>query len=171
MTPEQKVLYGRIFRFELDCPSALFPFSAKLAWEYRWSGVYTHRAIQEYKKFVFLVTIADQPLSPSTAIDRVWHYHLLYTHSYWDEFCGKILQRPLHHSPSSGEPEMGIEYYHQYCKTIELYRSYFGMPPEDIWNFPRLKTEHASFQWVDRRRYWLMRKLNWGAIAQKYLSP
>ncbi|MGB3295454.1 MAG: hypothetical protein WBB01_20920 [Phormidesmis sp.] len=48
MSPEQKVLYGQIFRFELDSPSARFPFSVKLAWEYRWSGVYTHRAIQEY---------------------------------------------------------------------------------------------------------------------------
>ena len=65
-------------------------------------GIYAYRVIQEYKKFVFLAMVADHIVSPSTNVDRAWHLHLLYTRSYWDEFCGKVLKKPLHHTPSSG---------------------------------------------------------------------
>ncbi|MFN5593735.1 MAG: glycine-rich domain-containing protein [Aphanizomenon sp.] len=156
MTPEQQNLYVQICQFELDQPSAYLPFSAKLAWEYQWTGIYTYRAIQEYKKFVFLVMVAGQTLSPSTTVDRVWHFHLLYTQSYWDKFCGEVLNRPLHHLPSIGGKEEGLKYHQQYCQTLELYRRYFGPPPSDIWNLPKVKTESASFQWVDRHQYWII---------------
>ena len=102
ITPTQAELYKRICDFKLDPPSAILPFSAKLAWEYQWTGIYTYRVIQEYKKFVFLAMVANHIVSPPTAIDRVWHLHLLYTHSYWDEFCDKVLKKRLHHSPSLG---------------------------------------------------------------------
>lgn len=59
MTPEQQNLYVQICQFDLDQPSAYLPFSAKLAWEYQWTGIYTYRAIQEYKKFVFLFSAKD----------------------------------------------------------------------------------------------------------------
>ncbi|ASC70583.1 hypothetical protein XM38_015230 [Halomicronema hongdechloris C2206] len=158
MTPDQKALYARICRFELDDPSASFPFSAKLAWEYQWSEIYTYRAIQEYKKFMFLATISDIDLSPSTVVDRVWHLHLLYTRSYWDEFCGKVLNKPLHHFPGSGGVDEGLKYYHQYCRTVDMYFNYFGAPPNDIWNRPKFKSEGTLFQWVDRRRCWIISK-------------
>ncbi|WP_017300392.1 glycine-rich domain-containing protein [Nodosilinea nodulosa] len=158
MTPEQQILYAKICRFKLDDPAADFPFSAKLAWEYQWTAMYTYRAIQEYKKFMFLAAIADQDLSPSTAVDRVWHLHLLYTRSYWDEFCGKVLNKTLHHFPGLGGVDEGLKYYAQYCQTLDFYRSYFGTPPEDIWNQPKFKSEEALFQWIDRQRYWIVRR-------------
>jgi len=170
MTPDQDDLYARICEFKLDQPSASFPFSAKLSWEYQWTGIYTYRAIQEYKKFVFLVMVADQALSPSTVVDRVWHLHLLYTQSYWDEFCGKVLHRSLHHVPSLGGKEEGLKYYHQYCRTLEIYRRYFGQPPADIWNPPKFRGEGVSFQWIDRHRYWIIPKLNILAVGQKCLA-
>ncbi len=49
MTPTQAELYKRICDFKLDPPSAILPFSAKLAWEYQWTQIYTYRVIQEYK--------------------------------------------------------------------------------------------------------------------------
>lgn len=160
MTPEQKDLYQRIRQFPLDDPSATFPFSMKLAWEYQWTGLYTYRAIQEYKKFIFLATIADRALTPSPAVDRVWHLHLLYTRSYWEDFCGGVLDRKLHHLPGSGRKEDGQKYYQQYCYTLELYEEYFGKPPLDIWNPPKLKGEAVSYQWVDRNRYWILPKIS-----------
>ena len=93
MTSAEADLYKRICDFKLEPPEAVFPFSYKLAWEYQWTGIYTYRVIQEYKKFVFLAMVADHIVSPPTAVDRVWHLHLLYTHSYWDEFCGQILKK------------------------------------------------------------------------------
>ena len=58
ITPTQAELYKWICEFKLDLPSAIFPFSAKLSWEYQWTGIYTYRVIQEYKKFVFLAMVA-----------------------------------------------------------------------------------------------------------------
>ncbi|MGP1384138.1 MAG: glycine-rich domain-containing protein [Thainema sp.] len=158
MLPEQKDLYARISQFQINEPHAPFPFSVKLAWEYQWSENYTYRAIEEYKKFMFLVATTDQELSPSTVVDRVWHLHLLYTHSYWNEFCQKIIQKNLHHYPAPGGVEAGLNYYQQYCQTLEFYRDHFGTPPPDIWNQPTFKSEGALFQWVDRVQYWIIPK-------------
>ena len=114
MNPAEQNLYKRICNFNLDTPISIFPFSHKLSWEYRWSEIYTIRVIQEYKKFVFLAMVADHVVSPSTPVDRVWHLHLLYTHSYWDKFCGEVLNKPLHHSPSLGGKEEGLKYHYFY---------------------------------------------------------
>lgn len=160
MSPKETVLYQQICDFELDSPEAIFPFSYKLAWEYQWTGIYTYRVIQEYKKFVFLAMVADHVVSPSTAVDRVWHLHLLYTHSYWEQFCGKILNKPLHHSPSLGGKQEGLKYRYYYQQTLETYQQYFGTPPSDIWCSPQLRGEQKSYQWVDRHQYWIIPKLN-----------
>ena len=82
MTPTQVELYAKIKKFKLDSLDDRRSFSAKLAWEYQWSQIYTLRAIQEYKKFLFLAMTADHIVSPSVVVDRVWHHHLLFTHSY-----------------------------------------------------------------------------------------
>ena len=82
MTPLQIDLYQKICNFKLDNPQAIYSFSDKLAWEYQWTKIYTYRVIKEYKKFIFLAMIAKHIVSPSTDVDRVWHLHLLYTHSY-----------------------------------------------------------------------------------------
>ena len=158
MTPEQKVLYGQIVRFKIDQPNVVCPFSVKLSWQYRWSGVFTHRAIREYKKFIFLVMVAEQRLSPPTVVDRVWHQHILYTRSYWDEFCGQVLKRPVHHTPGLGGEAEALKYYRQCDLALQLYRQYFGEPPSDIWNPPQIKVESLDYQWVNRARYWVVPK-------------
>jgi hypothetical protein len=170
MTPEQERLYIKICNFELDDSSADFPFSAKLAWEYQWTDVYIYRAIREYKRFMFLAATNSQELSPSTVVDRVWHLHLLYTRSYWDEFCGKVLDKTLHHFPGLGSVDEGLKYYYQYCRTLDLYRRYFGLPPGDIWNQPKFKSEEPLFQWVNRHQYWLLRKPEFLLKLQSRLS-
>jgi hypothetical protein len=42
----------------------------------------TDRAIGEYRRFLYLTQIAAHDLTPSKAIDSIWHLHLLYTQSY-----------------------------------------------------------------------------------------
>jgi hypothetical protein len=171
MKPAEQRLYERICNFKLDEPGAIFPFSHKLSWEYRWSEIYSIRVIQEYKKFVFLAMVADHVVSPSVPVDRVWHLHLLYTHSYWDKFCGEVLNKPLHHSPSLGGREEGLKYHHLYECTLATYRNYFGTPPSDIWNDPRLRSEPTTFQWLDPKQYWILpQPIYWlkDLISQKF---
>ena len=169
MNPLEAELYSKIKAFKLDFSNTIMPFSAKLAYEYRWSQVYTLRAIQEYKKFIFLAMVADHIVSPSAIVDRVWHHHLLFTHSYWDELCGKVLDKPLHHTLGFGGKEEAIKNYHLYELTIETYQRYFGTPPEDIWDHPPMRSKNPFYQWIDLNRYWIMpRPLYW--LKQKYLS-
>jgi hypothetical protein len=156
MTPVEADLYGKIKAFKLDHPNMLMPFSAKLAKEYGWSQVYTIRAIQEYKKFIFLAAIAEHIVSPSVIVDRVWHHHLLFTHSYWDDLCDKIIKKPLHHTLGFGGKEEAMKNYHLYEQTISTYQTYFGTPPDDIWESPPMRSNYPSYQWIDLDRYWMI---------------
>lgn len=98
----QRSLWAKIKNFELDDPDAAFSFTDRLARENGWRVEYTLRAMDEYKKFLFLLCIADHPLTPSDQIDQVWHLHLLYTESYWIDLCQRTIGRPLHHGPTRG---------------------------------------------------------------------
>ncbi|EDX84750.1 hypothetical protein S7335_2447 [Synechococcus sp. PCC 7335] len=158
MTPEQKLLYDQIVQFKLDQPGVLCPFSTKLAWQYGWSGVFTLRAIREYKKFIFLIMVSEQRLSPATVIDRVWHQHILYTQSYWIDFCEKLLKRQIHHTPGLGGEEEGMKYYRQCDRALTLYQQHFGDPPADIWNPPQTTVETLDYQWVNRAKNWVISK-------------
>ncbi|ULT23316.1 hypothetical protein KUH03_29530 [Sphingobacterium sp. E70] len=73
-------------------------------WPKKKTGLWTlqKKAIEEYKKFVYLCCILPDGASPSETVDKVWHMHLMYTQNYWEEFCPEILKRKLHHHPSKG---------------------------------------------------------------------
>jgi len=150
MTTQEFELYDKICKFQLDDPTAVYKLSTKLAWEYHWTEIYTLRAIHEYKKFVFLATIQSQIVSPSTTIDRVWHHHLLYTRSYWQDFCDEVLKKQLHHYPGGGGTAEFARDCQRYQSTLELYQSYFGESPTDIWDSPPLQSNHLDH----RNRYW-----------------
>jgi len=102
MTVEQKTLWDKLEEFQLDDFDSTFTFTDRLCRENGWKYEYSIRAINEYKKFIFLICISDHPLTPSDQIDQVWHLHLLYTRSYWTDFCQKTLGRQIHHGPTKG---------------------------------------------------------------------
>ena len=74
-------LRARIQGFPLDEPGSVFPFSARLARENGWSREYALRALEEYRRFVYLAMTAGHPVTPSEEVDEVWHFHLTYTRS------------------------------------------------------------------------------------------
>jgi hypothetical protein len=39
--------------------------------------------------------ISTHIVTPSEQVDQVWHLHLTYTRSYWDEFCPNVLGQPF----------------------------------------------------------------------------
>ena len=127
-------LWQRIQEFSLDAPSASFPFSKKLAKEEKWSLDFTKRAIDEYKKFVYLCCISPIGASPSEIVDKVWHLHLIYTQNYWEDFCPNVLKMNLHHHPSNGGNEESKKHYNWFLETLENYKTTFHQePPQDIW--------------------------------------
>ena len=56
-----------------------YGFLNRLAFETRWSKEFSLEALEEYKKFIYLLCRCNHPVTPSVEVDQVWHLHLLYT--------------------------------------------------------------------------------------------
>lgn len=131
---KDETLWNRIQSFSLDASDADFPFSKKLAKEERWTLDFAQKAIQEYKKFVYLCCILPNGASPSETVDKVWHMHLIYTQNYWEEFCPKVLKRSLHHHPSKGGFKEKNKHQKWFSDTLKNYRDVFQQEaPKEIW--------------------------------------
>lgn len=127
-------LWARIKDFSLDNPNVDFPFSKKLAKEENWTENFTKKAIEEYKKFVYLCCILPKGASPSEIVDKVWHMHLIYTQNYWEEFCPNILQQKLHHHPSKGGLNEKEKHENWFLETLKNYEEIFQEKvPGEIW--------------------------------------
>jgi hypothetical protein len=138
-------LWNRLQEFSLDAPNVDFPFSKKLAKEENWNVDFTKKAIEEYKKFVYLCCILPNGASPSEIVDKVWHMHLIYTQNYWEEFCPNILKRKLHHHPSKGGFAEKDKHQNWFSDTLKNYKKIFNQDaPEDIWNNTVKKNQHKK---------------------------
>lgn len=145
--------------FEIDPPDVEFPFAARLARENSWTQEYSHRVIFEYKRFVWLAMRSGHPVTPSEEVDEAWHLHLCYTRSYWDEMCGQILGRPLHHGPTQGGAAEGEKFVDWYERTLSSYRQYFGEePPADIWPSSEMRFRRPAVRKVDATANWIISK-------------
>src|SRR5580765_7144822 len=150
-------LWQRIVSFPIDSPGVHLPFSARLAKENGWTPEFTARAIEEYRRFAFLAMAAGHPVSPSDAVDQVWHFHLTYTDNYWKQFCAEILRGPLHHHTTEGGPAEHEKFKEWYRRTKKSYRDHFGEePPRDLWPGPD-ETKHRVTK-VDRATHWIIPK-------------
>jgi hypothetical protein len=161
-------LWNSIKAFRFDEDEVTFTFGERLARENQWTADFAKRAIEEYRKFLFLCCVSAQQITPSDVIDQVWHLHLTYTRSYWKRLCGEVLRKELHHNPTKGGREERDKFDSCYTRTFSLYENYFGSrPPAEMWpenNLRFAKTDHAR---VDRLKYWLIRRpaLNWRIAA------
>jgi hypothetical protein len=165
MTPNP-TLWQRLEAFQLDDPDAPFRFSDRLARENGWSAGFARRAVEEYKKFVYLAAVTRTPVTPSDIVDQVWHLHLTFTRSYWDEMCAQVLGKPLHHGPTKGGTAEDARYRRQYEETLALYGAEFGVDaPPSHWPSAEVRFDGAAHQrWIDRRTHWILRKPSWRAL-------
>lgn len=127
-------LWSKLQAFELDVTGDSLTFTRRLARENGWAPDFAARVVEEYRRFLFLAMRAGHPVTPSDEVDQAWHLHLVYTCSYWDELCGGVLGRPLHHGPTRGGKSEDTKYHDWYEKTLASYERVFGSaPPADIW--------------------------------------
>jgi hypothetical protein len=134
MNYKDQKLWDDIREFELDDDEAVYTFSDRLAKENKWTKGFALRAIEEYKKFMFLICTSHESRTPSDEVDKVWHLHLLYTRSYWKEFCGQVLKREVHHGPTRGGPQELDKFRNAYAETLQHYRDTFHIePPPALW--------------------------------------
>ncbi|WP_052055745.1 DUF2207 domain-containing protein [Myxosarcina sp. GI1] len=169
MNCEQQQLFAKIKAFSFDKPDTKYTFVRRLAHENNWNFEYARRAIEEYRKFAFLAVVAEHIVTPSEQVDRVWHLHLTYTHSYWNEFCTQLLDKPLHHQPSQGGSSETTKYKNLYCQTLDSYIKFFGdTPPIDIWSSPdiRFGSDLAS-KWINTEKNWIIPKPDFSFLLDR----
>ena len=127
-------LWSRLQAFELDPPGLTRTISARVAEEQGWTAAHTRRVVEEYRRFLLLTQVVGRPVSPSRAVDAVWHTHLLYSRDYWERLCGEVLGKPLHHDPNPGGADEEARHHTQYLDTLAAYERIFGeAPPADLW--------------------------------------
>lgn len=159
MNLQEKQLWDKIQQYSLDTIDASFPFSARLMRENGWTKEYTLEVIEEYKKFMFLVAVSGHPVSPSDPVDQVWHLHLIYTKSYWDEFCYGILGTAVHHNPTKGGKSERQKHVKMYDQTAESYQRYFGTSqPTHIWVNTQDLFKEIYYKRVNMHRNWVIAK-------------
>ncbi len=182
-TPEASTMWAKLQAFSPGTTEALYGYRHRLAKENNWSHVYADRVIEEYKRFLFLAVHAGHAVTPSEPLDQAWHLHLVYTRSYWQDLCGEILGRPLHHEPTTGGLSETAKFREQFARTIQSYRSFFGEdPPADIWltgdadaasSPAKQKTPRPEPdpRWVDIARHWLVPKPLWLHRVTRRVRP
>lgn len=156
---DEAELRARIQGFDFDRGvAAAFPFAARLARENGWTADQAERAIEEYRRFMLLAIVAGHPVSPSEAVDQVWHLHLTYTRSYWTTFCGEVLRTPMHHEPTQGGAAERTKFAAWYEATLTSYLRVFGhAPPRDLWPAPQDRWVRATrSRGVDLSRSWIV---------------
>ncbi len=153
-------LWARIAAFEFDDGIVTFSFVQRLGRENGWSLQYSIRVLREYRRFTFLAIAAGHGVTPSDQVDQAWHLHLLYTDSYWNRFCHLALERPLHHSPTTGGSIEEAKFHSSYAATMASYRQFFGNePPADIWPDPSTRFGvDVHGQRINPRRVWVIQK-------------
>ncbi len=160
MNARQQTLFQRIDDFSIDGANVKLRFADRIARENGWSVAFSQRVIGEYKRFCFLAIEAGHPVTPSEHVDQVWHLHLVYTRSYWEDFCSNALGKPLHHGPTKGGQTENDKYSDWYSKTLASYERLFGhAPPPDIWPAPEDRF-HRDLAWrrVNWRDNWVVPK-------------
>ena len=151
-------LWRALDAMRIEPEAAELTFAARLARENGWSRAYGDAVVHEYKRFLYLGAGAKSPITPSDEVDQAWHLHLTYSRHYWQELCGKILARKLHHEPTAGGGPEQRRYWTQYEETLERYRTIFGEePPVAVWPAARERFSGRPVR-IDRSDYWLVPK-------------
>lgn len=160
MNTHQLAIHKRIQAFSFDALDDDLPFSRRLARDNNWTTDFALDAIEEYKKFAFLAVVADHPVTPSDQVDQVWHLHLTYTRSYWDDFCANVLKQPLHHEPTKGGEKESEKFDKWYNQTLESYEHFFEQaPPIDLWPTAEDRFNRDSqFIRVNQQQRWIIPK-------------
>jgi len=85
-------------------------------------------AIEQYRQYLYLLRKYDSDISPTLAIDAVWHNHILDTRKYVED-CQIIFGYYLHHFPYFGsrstEDRRQLE--KAFSNTVNLFKQEFGV--------------------------------------------
>ena len=98
----------------------------RLVRRFGWFPRKARLGVASYKRFLHCCQIArgeGERLTPSEAVDEVWHYHVLDTRRYHED-CQRLFGQYLHHTPSDTK-SAGGEYAENFARFMALYRKEF----------------------------------------------
>ena len=151
MTLTQQEIWDKLCAFSFDPTGATKLFEMRLAEEQGWSIEFARRAIEEYRRFLLLCATSGHACTPSEVVDEVWHMHLTFTRSYWEDLCPNVLGRPLHHEPGVGIAGENQKHRSAFQQTLRSYETTFRTsPPPAIWKIKLADTKVKSkvnFDW------------------------
>jgi hypothetical protein len=163
MNSLEQQLWQKINDFQLDKEGVSLSFSKRLARENGFSEQFAKEIVQEYKKFIFMCCISEQPVTPSNFVDLAWHLHLTYTKSYWIDLCQNTLQKELHHTPTEGGKSERSKFKKCYEYTLDFYKKTFEKKPNpEIWENTQKRFE-INFINVDKTQNWIIPKMKFSA--------
>lgn len=98
-----------------------------------WSEELADEAVQEYRKFIALVTLdPGKSYGMVEAVDEVWHQHLLNTRDYL-EMCNAVMGGVIHHEQQPLDTALGPDYGRLREQTLrDLARKFVG-PLSRLW--------------------------------------
>ena len=132
-----EAVWPRVAAYAFDEEGDRRRFVDRLCEETGWQPAFAEAAIFEYRRFVSLAMAVDHRVSPSHAVDEVWHQHVMDTRRYWQDFCPNVLGRDFHHEPGRGGAAEEIALRQAYRATLSSYERLFGeAPPAAFWPRP-----------------------------------
>lgn len=109
------------------------PFDEALAGLTNLSGKRATVAVEEYRRFIYLIATTNEHLAPSPAIDAVWHRHLGDWRAYTTLFCLPVVGAIVPYRPSDTDAGKNPDY----LRTLFFYKEEFGSDaPLRIWPLP-----------------------------------
>lgn len=156
-------LWKKLNEYQIDDLESGLTFSERLARDNGWSRNYAKKVVEEYKRFIFLAMRSGHTVTPSDSVDQVWHQHLTYTKSYWDDLCKDVLNSELHHGPTKGGKHEKVKYRDLYIKTLASYEKFFDqLPPTDVWPSPEDRFgRDLQFRRINKLQNWVIPKPSW----------
>ena len=130
-------IWPRVAGYAFDAQGDRRRFIDRLCEDTGWQPAFAEAAVFEYRRFVSLAMAVDHRVSPSHAVDEVWHQHVMDTRRYWQDFCPNVLGCDFHHEPGRGGAAEEIALRQAYRATLSSYERLFGeAPPEAFWPRP-----------------------------------
>jgi len=158
MTVAQARLWPELESIQLDHSTHETLFTERLRQEHGWPAPFAPRVVREYRRFLLLAATEETIMVPSDAVDQAWHLHLVHTRAYWEELCGRVIGKALHHTPSRGGDAELEHHQRGYEATLARYRAVFDEEaPKDIWP-PMRERFGGRHRSVDLRNVWVIPK-------------
>lgn len=104
----------------------------RLMRERSWAREHAEAVREEFFRFMALLSVTGEILSPSRVVDDFWHEFILFTRDY-TRYCQQHFGKYIHHQPKERGPHEVVFTDETKCRTAELLATYYPNHNPDLW--------------------------------------